>query len=118
MDLYCSQTVRNWGVPLSNNEEDQDHDLLRTLLEPLENIDIDSFLTPFTDNWCQTQLQALGYIGITDLKAAVPTYLQLRQLVQEYQGSGQLPLLQLTDAPRGGFERYVSKFILNISYEI
>jgi hypothetical protein len=46
MDLYKTDQVRNWGILF---EDDDDYDqLIHIMLEPLEDIDIDEFMTPAT----------------------------------------------------------------------
>lgn len=59
MDLYRSDQVRNWGVTFDH--DDSCGQLLRTMLQPLENVNIDEFLTSTTLQWCKQQLRLLNF---------------------------------------------------------
>lgn len=101
-------------MPIDGEGEGSDTDALRTMLEPLEDLDIDSFLTPDTFNWCQQQLLDLGFTGdqSTELDPMRPffqVYLQMRERVREHIDQGNTgPVLALTSAPKGGVKEYVS----------
>lgn len=110
-ELFYTDTVPNWGVPIQNNSEAQK--VLRTMLEPLEDIEIDEFLTYDTSQWCHQQLQSLGFDfrlrTIEDhQRPHLRIYLQFRDIVRQHIDSGETPILELTPIPRGGTSRYVS----------
>ena len=86
------------------------------MLEPLEEIEVDEFMTTATTEWCRARLKELGFTGeLTDedddQRPFFKIYVQLRQLIQEHLKSGDSPTLELTPAPTGGTERYISKAI-------
>ncbi|KAH6974058.1 hypothetical protein EDB80DRAFT_831108 [Ilyonectria destructans] len=82
------------------------------MLAPLEDIDIDNFLTPDTFDWCQSRLLDLGFNGDQSLerdpmRPFFQIYLQLRQDIRDHiEGGNQGPTLALTAIPRGGVGRY------------
>lgn len=120
MDLYRTDKVTNWGVPI---EDDSDcGQLLRTMLQPLEQVDIDEFMTPITMQWCEQQLAALAFTPDLrteeDLKRPhLQIYIHLRDLVKAHIESQQEPHLELMPIPTGGTETYVSEILL-LSYEL
>ena len=59
MDLYNTNQVRNWGIPISDDEVASE--TLHDMLEPLDGIDIDSFLPQETEEWCHQQLARTGF---------------------------------------------------------
>lgn len=117
IDLYHTDTVRNWGVPLGD-EQGSAQQALYEMLQPLDCVDIDSFLTEETEAWCTQQLQDLQVFEEEPNSADRPfisSYLALRLRIQEHQQSGILPILQLSDIPRGGTQEYVNLFSLRTS---
>ena len=111
MDLYRTENVRNWGVYFE--DDDACGERVRTMLEPLEDVDIDRFMTPATTEWCDQQLEVLGFDGIIRTaeghdRPHLQFYIQLRELVRDHIRSGQEPQLELISVPEGGIERYVS----------
>ena len=80
------------------------------MLEPLEDIDIDSFLQEETEAWCVSQLTEMGFFN-EELnnyqRPFITSYINLRQRIQDHQESGQLPILQLSPVPLGGAQRFV-----------
>ena len=82
------------------------------MLAPLENIEIDEFMTPATTEWCIQQIKDLGFDQTLrteeDLKRPfLHIYIQLREHIQAHIVSGQEPLLELTSIPIGETEVYV-----------
>lgn len=114
MDLYHKQHVRNWGVPLGHDEESDDREALRTMLDPLQDCDIDSFLSEETAAWCTRELLLPGFNNeINDpQRPFLPSYIQLRQRIQEHQQSGQLPILSLSPINHGGAQQFVRNTLL------
>ena len=84
IDLYNTNDVRNWGVLLSDSESGDDRQALRTMLEPLEDIDIDSFLQEETEAWCVSQLTEMGFFN-EELnnyqRPFITSYINLRQRI-------------------------------------
>jgi hypothetical protein len=110
IDLYNRRDVRNWGVTISEDEDAADNQALRTMLEPLQDIDLDSFLSTETEAWCTEQLSQIGLYDMNldnHQRPYITVYLQLRVRIREHQESGQLPVLQLTPKPQGGIQEYV-----------
>ena len=110
MDLYRTDKVEDWGIPFE--EDDNCGQVLRTMLAPLESIEIDEFMTPATTEWCIQQLEDLGFDQTlrTEEDRKRPflhIYIQLREHIQAHIVSGQEPLLELTSIPVGGTEVYV-----------
>lgn len=109
-DLYHTQDVRNWGIPLGEDDNADDRVVFRTMLDSVQEIDIDSFLSEETNNWCTTQLFEMGFFN-EELdnfqRPHITAYITLRQRIKQHQESGQFPILRMTDIPLGGLERYV-----------
>jgi hypothetical protein len=89
------------------------------MLDLVEDIDIDSFLSEETSSWCTSQLLLNGYndldrIDQDDYKRPhIAAYMFLRRHIQEHRQSNQPPILQLTEVPLGGAHRFVrNHFIL------
>ncbi|KAH7034781.1 uncharacterized protein B0I36DRAFT_316935 [Microdochium trichocladiopsis] len=109
-ELYLSAQSRDYGVKVRDNSPELS--ILRTMYEPLQNIEIDEFLSAETVTWGNRQLQELQFTGVfrtaDDLvRPYLWTYLQLRQRVRQHIDSGQLPQLQVIEPPRGGCEEYL-----------
>ena len=117
MDLYRTDGVRNWGIALSDNENAPDCQALRTMLDPLRDIDIDSFLTPATEAWCTSQLEEIGFDQLqNDDRPFLNTYVELRERIHNHLESHLEPALELSPFPTGGIEQYVRIRILLLSY--
>jgi hypothetical protein len=115
MDLYHTDQVLNWGIPV--REGSPAEEALRTMLHPLESIEIDEFLTLETNQWCDEQLASLGFDGIlrTEEDHKRPhfqIYLALQERIQQHIDSGNEPQLQVVPIPTGGQIRYVSTLFL------
>ena len=61
MDLYRTDTVKNWGVALSDDYNAPDCQTLRTMLDLLRDIDIDSLLTPVIEARCTSPLEEIDF---------------------------------------------------------
>ncbi|KAI1761882.1 hypothetical protein GGR53DRAFT_449456 [Hypoxylon sp. FL1150] len=114
-DLYNTDEVPNWGIPVE--EGSPAYEAAQVMYQPLEDIEIDEFMTPETTEWCERQLEALGFDGILHteedhINPHIRTYVQLREIVRGHVISGQEPHLQLIEAPTGGTERYIG--LLNL----
>lgn len=112
-DLYNTDKVRNWGVPILEGSPEEE--VLRTMYEPLQDIEIDDFMDAQTQAWCNDRLAELNF-DVNSLRTDedyirphLQTYLQLRRLVRQHLESGQEPQLSITQAPIGGTERYVCR---------
>lgn len=112
MELYNSENVRNYGVFIDTDDGSPGRQAVEEMLTPLLDIDIDSFMTPETVDWCTQKLQMFGH-NDNEIRSPkrpyINSYLALREEVKKHQESGLLPTLQLTPIPRGGFKEYVSK---------
>ena len=110
-DLYESDTVRNWGIPIPDSSRESE--ILRTMDEPLKDINIDDFLTLETEAWGDNYLQTIGFdwtlrtADYTDFRPHLEVYLQLRQDIRQHIDENRTPQLQLIEAPRGGVSEYV-----------
>ncbi|KAI1822344.1 hypothetical protein F4861DRAFT_532334 [Xylaria intraflava] len=109
-EIYETSTV-NWGIPIVEGSN-ADH-LLRTMAAPLEDLEIDAFFPPETEEWCQTQLDDMGFDGIlrTEEDHTHPHlhhYLELRRRVRVHRESGQAPYLSITPHPTGGYDQYMT----------
>lgn len=86
VDLYNTDQAKDWGVPFE--EDDPCGEVVRTMLAPLEEVNIDDFLTPATQEWCDRQLKAWGFTGTLEgeqlQRPHLYTYLRLRQAVREH----------------------------------
>jgi len=73
-------------------------------------LDIDEFLPLETYQWCQNQLQHLGFNAAQQASTddnPTPShayYLQLRTLIDEHLRSNQEPQLALSEKPTGAFD--------------
>ncbi|CAG9938550.1 unnamed protein product [Clonostachys rosea f. rosea IK726] len=110
-DLYHSTNAPNWGVPLSDDEEAPDWQLINDMYEPLADLDMESLLPEFTMNWCQERLEEIGFDARIDLqdnpeKPFVREFLLLRDLIEAYDEAGLQPALDLTPIHRGGAKEY------------
>ena len=104
---------KDWKVPFKCNEHDPVGKAVDEMLEPLEEIDIDSFMTIDTEVWCVNQLSDMGfdYQNEEEAQSSTPfidAYLELRQRVKRHMRSGNAPELALSEVPKGGVEDYVS----------
>lgn len=111
MDLYHTTNDPNWGVSLSQDDNSPDQQLLRDMLTPLESIDIETLLPTETEAWCNQRLKEIGFKARLDLeddfkRPYVDAFIQLRDLIEQHQKSGYLPILQLTPVSTGGAMEY------------
>jgi hypothetical protein len=73
----------------------------------IEGFDLDEYLPPQTFEWCQTQLQQLGFdphrpppLQANELSTPYRSvYLQLRHHAQLHEQSGNLPILEICEHP-------------------
>lgn len=115
IDLYNTQDIRNWGVPLGEEEDSNDRIALRTMLNPLQDIEIDTFLPAETTDWCTRELSEMGFFQQEIESFDRPfllAYTTLQQCIQEHQQTGQLPILGLTPIPTGGAHQYIRKSVI------
>ncbi|KAM4063282.1 hypothetical protein HRG_013846 [Hirsutella rhossiliensis] len=111
MDLYNTDQVRNWGVPLREDDDIMASEVLQDLLEPIQDIDIDSFLPQETEDWCNQELTTMGFgweldPGRDHKHPFFGVYIQLRNRIRQHQESGHQPILAVAEPPRGGLARY------------
>ncbi len=110
-DLYHTIEDPNWGVPFSQQHDSPEQQLLRDMLQPLADLDIDNLLTEETEAWCNQRLQEMGFSARLDLeddihRPFVNVYMGLVDMIEKHQKSGYQPLLQLTPIPLGGAAEY------------
>ncbi|KAG6065243.1 hypothetical protein E4U32_007591 [Claviceps aff. humidiphila group G2b] len=112
-DLYRTQSARNWGVHIDEDENAADRMALNRLLDPLESVDIDRFLAQETENWCDSRLQEMGFFEAPARDRDEPYrnfYLGLRRQIKAHQDSGAEPILRLSPIPLGGCSEYMRLF--------
>jgi hypothetical protein len=120
-DLYNTDEIRNWGVPIAEGSAEEQ--VLRTMYEPLQEIEIDEFMDQETQEWCKARLAELNFDPASlrteedYQRPHLQVYLQLRRIVREHIDSRQEPQLAITPAPIGGTERYVSILEHLLSYD-
>ncbi|KAI0535237.1 hypothetical protein GGR58DRAFT_480081 [Xylaria digitata] len=109
-EIYETSQV-NWGIPIPEGSATEQ--LVRTMADPLENVEIDAFFPAETENWCNTQLEDMGFDSIlcTEEDRKHPYlrfYLELRRRVRRHRATGQAPHLSITQHPLGGFDEYMN----------
>ncbi|KAG6201126.1 hypothetical protein E4U50_006832 [Claviceps purpurea] len=112
-DLYRTQSARNWGVHIDEDDNAADRMALNRLLDPLESVDIDRFLAQETEDWCNARLQEMGFFEAPARDKDEPYmnfYLGLRRQIEAHQDSGAQPILQLSPIPLGGGSEYMRLF--------
>lgn len=119
MDLYTTDEVPNWGIPIQDGSPTME--LLRTMYEPLDDIEIDDLMTFETTQWCESQLELLEFDAVLRTeedhqRPFLNTYLQLRDIVRQHLNENREPVLQLTEIPTGGVDRYVRRYLANILF--
>lgn len=108
--IYFDRRRPTFGIGVGAGSPEQD--LIRTMLAPLDEVNVDDFLTPTTAAWCQAQLTELGFDPTlqTEEDRRRPYfnfYIQLKGRIQQHLDSGREPVLGMIEAPRGGVEHYV-----------
>jgi hypothetical protein len=87
---------------------------LDVMLEPLWDVDIESFLTPETEQWCVSQLDSMGFDPMDAIERTSSTpfmniFIELKQRVHDHMSNeNNTPRLKLTPVPKGGVAEYVS----------
>ncbi|KAI8963489.1 hypothetical protein F5Y11DRAFT_319396 [Daldinia sp. FL1419] len=115
LDLYNTDKDPDCGFPV--REGSKSYEAAKLMYAPLENVEIDEFMTPETTEWCEDKLRNLGYTGRfrteeDQIRPHIETYLQLRDIVRAHMRSGMAPNLALIEPPTGGTEAYVQ--LLNL----
>ncbi len=81
------------------------------MLQPLDLIDIESFLTAETDHWCADQLSEIGFNleNIHQVQSETPfleVYKKMVVRVEKHMQTGNEPSLALVQPPTGSFAEY------------
>lgn len=110
MGLYHNTNVPNWGVPFNRDDSSPDQRLLRHMVDPFQHIDIETLLPKDTEEWCDQRLQDIrsepSLVLVDDpSKPFVREFIQLRDLIERHQKSGDSPILQLTAVRVGDAEK-------------
>ncbi|KAG6172823.1 hypothetical protein E4U51_006859 [Claviceps purpurea] len=103
-EIYLTHTAGNWGVPFGQSGDADDRIALTQMLDPLQSVDTQAFLSLETGDWCNIQLQRMGYLEAEVAECTqrcLDSYLQLRQLIQQHQDSNAQPILRLAPVPPG-----------------
>ncbi|CCE27609.1 hypothetical protein E4U22_008115 [Claviceps purpurea] len=103
-EIYLTHTAGNWGVPFGQSGDADDRIALTQMLDPLQSVDTQAFLSLETGDWCNIQLQRMGYLEAEVAECTqrcLNSYLQLRQLIQQHQDSNAQPILRLAPVPPG-----------------
>ncbi|KAG6116673.1 hypothetical protein E4U13_001685 [Claviceps humidiphila] len=98
VDLYQSPSAHDWGIPLSQDPNADDRIALNEMLDTLKSVDTEQFLEQETEDWCNAQLQEMGFFEaeIEDYtQPHLSFYLQLRRRIKQHQDSHAQPILQL-----------------------
>lgn len=104
--------VQNWGVPFDTEQ-------LRAMKSSIGEWDIDAFLPPETQNWCNGVFESLGF-STTAAARSLPTdptapyieiYLLLREKVQFHIENQFEPALSLLPTPVGAQNWRVSAWL-------
>lgn len=96
----------DYAVPIDQAE-------VLSMLAPLDEIDIDSCLTPDTRMWCNAQLDDLGWTGTLGpeedrAQPFKPFYLAMRERIHIHVQTAAAPRLEITTRHAGGYRRFVS----------
>jgi hypothetical protein len=122
MDLYQTDQVRNWGIPIYEGSAAEE--VLRTMYKPLQDLEIDNFMDPQTQEWCNERLVEMNFDAESlrteedHRRPHLQVYLQFRDIVRHQIDSGEEPRLAITDAPTGGTERYVRRLKPSRTYKL
>ncbi|KAH6951121.1 hypothetical protein BKA56DRAFT_505960 [Ilyonectria sp. MPI-CAGE-AT-0026] len=117
MDLYNTDAVENWAVKLGGSALAG----LDEMLQAVDAVDIDDLLDPGTLEWCEEQLNDLGFDGqlngdLDHKRPHLGTYLELRDRIQGHLGSQREPRLYIPETPTGGTERFVRTRANHVRY--
>ncbi|KAI1432975.1 hypothetical protein GGR50DRAFT_547302 [Xylaria sp. CBS 124048] len=109
----------NWGIPIEEGSDTER--LLRTMTDTLEKTEVDAFLPQETEDWCNSQLEELGFNelprGQVDYKHPhIRVYVELRRRVRAHRASGQRPRLSTMPRPVDGGTQYVA--LLNRNHPV
>ncbi|OTB10518.1 hypothetical protein K445DRAFT_317135 [Daldinia sp. EC12] len=109
-DLYNTDVDADWGFPIK--EGAKSYEAAKIMYSAVENIEIDDFMTPETTDWCEEQLEIIGYNGMLNanedqIRPHLQIYLELRDIVRYHVISGEAPHLELIQPPTGGTEAYI-----------
>ncbi|KAG6094894.1 hypothetical protein E4U30_002947 [Claviceps sp. LM220 group G6] len=103
-EIYLTHEAGNWGVPLGQSGDADDRIALAQMLDPLQSVDTQAFLSPDTEDWCNVQLHRMGFLQAEIAECTrgyMNSYLQLRQLIRQHQDSNAQPSLRLAPIPPG-----------------
>jgi hypothetical protein len=114
-DLYSTDKKPNWGVAFT--EDDECGRAVHTMMESVEDVNIDDFLTPETEQWCEERLREMEFnpSSLTDedhVRPHLQIYLRLRDLIQNHLDQDAMPRLEMVPVRTGGVEEYVSYIII------